>query len=162
MSRDHLVEFRECIEGDIAALAASRATASDIVVLEDILRQAGDCLNQDGHTPYDFIRKDIRLHIALAEIAGNPVFVAVSKMVHETILGLYDRFTFRQRDVLEKNYQDLCALVAVIKGGDTARARELALDHVRRFDRYMQGESKQADMPDMQANHLNERSGPKP
>ncbi len=148
VSFDHLAEFRESIEGDVAAMAARKAAGSDIERLENILAQAEACLRENDRTPYDFIRMDIRLHIALAEIAGNPVFVAVMKMVHETILGFYDRFTFRQRAVLEENYRDLCSLVAVIKAGQPEKARKLALGHVRRFNRHMKDASHTAE------NHL--------
>jgi len=141
VSFDHLAEFRESIEGDVAAMAARKATGSDIERLENIVTRAEACLRENDRTPYDFIRMDIRLHIALAEIAGNPVFVAVMKMVHETILGFYDRFTFRERTVLEENYRDLCSLVAVIKAGQPENARELALGHVRRFNRHMKDAS---------------------
>ncbi len=136
VSLKHLAEFRESIEGDVAALAAARATAPDIERLESLLAQAHSCLRKDM-TPYDFIREDIRLHIALAEITENPVFVAVIKMIHETILGFYDRYTFRRRDVLEENYRDLCALVAAVKAGKPDVARKLALEHVQHFNRYM-------------------------
>jgi DNA-binding FadR family transcriptional regulator len=142
VSFDHLAEFRESIEGDVAALAARRATPSALAHLEEILIQADACLQRDDLIPYNFIRKDIRLHIALAETAGNPVFVAVMKMVHETILGFYDRFTFRRRDVLEENYRDLCALVRAIKAAQPEKARKLALDHVRKFNHYMKAASR--------------------
>ena len=141
VSFDHLAEFRESIEGDVAALASLRATAADVAHLEDILTRAGACLEENDQTPYDFIRMDIRLHIALAKISGNPVFVAVIKMIHETILGFYDRFTFRRRVVLEENFRDLCSIVTVIKAGQAERARELALGHVRRFNQHMKDAS---------------------
>jgi DNA-binding FadR family transcriptional regulator len=141
VSFDHLAEFRESIEGDVAAMAARKAAPSDIARLEDILAQAEACLKEKEHTPYDFIRMDIRLHIALAEITGNPVFVAVMKMIHETILGFYDRFTFRRRVVLEENYRDLCAIVATVKAGQPDKAKKLALSHVRRFNRHMKNAS---------------------
>jgi DNA-binding FadR family transcriptional regulator len=144
VSLDHLAEFRESIEGDVAASAALRAEASDIDQLEEILAQAEACLREDNPIPYDFIRMDIRLHIALAEISGNPIFVAVMKMVHETILGFYDRSTFRRREVLEENYRDLCSLVAAVKSGQPEEARKLALSHVQRFDRHMQTASRTA------------------
>lgn len=138
VSLAHLAEFRESIEGDIAACATSRAGAAEIQRLEDILAQAKACLERADALPHDFIRRDIRLHIALAEISGNPIFLAVTKMMHETILGLYDRFTLRDRDVLEENYRDLCALVAAVKQGQPDKARRLALNHVRRFNRHLQ------------------------
>lgn len=140
VSLDHLTEFRESIEGDVAALASLRAKSTDIEHLENLLARAGAILGESDRTPYDFIRMDIRLHIALAEIAGNPVFVAVTRMVHETILGLYDRFTFRRQAVLEENYRDLQSIVTAVKAGRSEKARELALDHVRRFNQHMKNE----------------------
>lgn len=148
VSPDHLAEFRVSIEGDVAALAATRATKVDIARLEEILQRAEACLGEADGAPYDFIRMDIRMHIALAEISGNPVFVAVMRMVHETILGFYDRFTYRRREVLEENYRDLCSLVAAVKGGQREKARKLALSHVRRFNRHLR------DAPPPSARHL--------
>ena len=147
VSLDHLAEFRETIEGDVASLASLRATAADIARLEEILARAKACLIEDDRTPYDFIRTDIQLHIALAQISGNPVFVAVIRMVHETILGFYDRYTFRRQMVLEENYRDLCSLVAAVKAGQPDEARSLALSHVRRFNRHMKEASHQAPGP---------------
>jgi DNA-binding FadR family transcriptional regulator len=141
VSHEHLVQFRESIEGNVAAAAARRAKASDIERLEGILSQAEVCLKESASVPYDFIQTDIRLHIALAEISGNPIFVAVTKMVHETLLGFYDRFTFRRQEVLEENYHDLCALVSAVKSGRYDDARRLALNHVRRFNRHMQSDA---------------------
>ena len=138
VSREHLAAFRESIEGDIAASAALRAGPDDIQRLEAILAQAGACLANAKALPQDFLRTDIHLHIALAEISGNPIFVAVTKMVHETILGLYDRFTLRSRAVLEENYRDLCVLVTAVKQGQPEEAHRLALQHVRRFSQHMQ------------------------
>jgi len=140
VSLDHLTEFRESIEGDVAALASLRANSTDIEHLEDLLARAEAILGESDRTPYDFIRMDIRLHIALAEIAGNPVFMAVTRMVHETILGLCDRFTFRRQAVLKENYRDLQSIVAAVKAGQAGKARDLALDHVRRFKQHMKNE----------------------
>lgn len=146
VSLGHLAEFRESIEGDIAACAAHRVGTAERRRLDAILEQAGACLEKADALPHDFIRTDIRLHIALAEISGNPIFVAVTKMVHETILGLYDRFTLRSRAVLEENYHDLCALVSAVKKGQPVKARRLAMHHVRRFNQHMQpAEQKSAD-----------------
>lgn len=141
----HLAEFRRSIEGDMTALAAERATDDDRARLEDVLRQAEVCLGQAEPIPYEFIRTDIRMHIALAEASGNPVFIAITRMIHETILGFYDRFTFRRREVLEENYRDLIAIVAAVKAGDADAARQLALDHVGRFHRHLQAGSGTAD-----------------
>lgn len=146
VSLEHLKEFRLSVEGDVTALAARNAQPDDIKRLRRILAQAQDCLHHGQPDARAFIRLDIELHIALAEITGNPVFVAVVKMVHETILGYYDRFTFRRPAVLEENYRDLGAIVAAIEAGEPERACRLAREHVRRFNRHLQEEVK-ADPP---------------
>ena len=138
VSLEHLAEFRESIEGHIAACAARQAGPAEVQRLDAILTQARACLDDADVLPYDFIRTDIRLHIALAEISGNPIFLAVTRMVHETMLGLYDRFTLRRRDVLEENYRDLCNLVDAVRQGQSEQARRLALQHVQRFKRHLQ------------------------
>ncbi len=140
VSLDHLEEFRLCVEGDVTALAARAARPADIAHLQRILVRAGNCLQATPPDAKAFIQVDIELHIALAEITENPVFVAVVKMVHETILGYCDRFTFRRQAALEENYRDLCAVVAAVEKGDAETARRLAREHVRRFNRHIQAE----------------------
>jgi DNA-binding FadR family transcriptional regulator len=141
VSLDHLEEFRLSVEGDVTALAARKARADDIQQLHRILADTRNHLRNGQPDVRAFLKADIDLHIALAEITGNPVFVAVVKMVHETILGYYDRFTFRHPAVLEENYRDLCAIVDAVETGDPDAARRLARQHVQRFNRYMQEES---------------------
>ena len=112
VSPAHLEVFRLCVEGEVAVMAARSAQPEDIARLKGILKRARDCLERSPTDARDLIKVDIDLHIALAEITANPVFVAVVKMVHETILGYYDHFTPRRPAILEENYRDLCAIVA--------------------------------------------------
>ena len=140
VSLEHLEEFRLCVEGEVTALAARSAGPGDIARLQHILEQARDCLGSDRPDAKTFIMVDIRLHVALAEISGNPVFVAVVKMVHETILGYYERYTFRHPAVLQENYEDLQHIVAAVEKGDPDMARRLAREHVRRFNRHIRSE----------------------
>ncbi len=140
VSLTHLEEFRLCVEGDVTALAARSAQPEDIERLKGLLAQARDCLRTTQPDAKAFIQVDIELHIALAEITGNPVFLAVVRMVHETILGYYDHYTFRRLAVLQENYRDLCDIVAAIEAGDAQQARRFAREHVRRFNHHMQEE----------------------
>jgi GntR family transcriptional repressor for pyruvate dehydrogenase complex len=150
VSVDHLAEFRLSVEGDVAALAAERANEADLARLRDMLRQAERHLKAWPARLPEFMQIDIRLHVALAEIAGNPVFVAVLRMVHETLLGLYERFMVHRREILEENYRDLCALVEAVSGGDGGEARRLARQHVTRFQAHIHAEQDaMRDAPDM-------------
>jgi len=140
VSVDHLAEFRLSVEGDVAALAAERAGAADISRLREMLQQAASHLKAWPAQRPEFMQMDIRLHVALAEIAGNPVFVAVLRMVHETLLGLYERFMVHRREILEENYRDLCALVEAVADGKGGEARRLARRHVTRFQEHIHAE----------------------
>ena len=137
VSLDHLTEFREGVEGMVAALAAERASKADIKRLKKLLVTALDRLEDVPDGWMDFIDIDIRLHVAIAEIAGNPIFSAVLHMVHENILGSYERFALRKEENLRENYQDLCAIVSAIESGSVNEARFLAQHHVRKFKEYM-------------------------
>lgn len=139
---DHLAEFREGVEGIVAALAAERAKKADVESLKKIVECAGDVLEAEDLDSAVFVRLDMNLHIALAEIAGNPIYLANLRMVHERILNAYEQFSLRRKPVLEENYQDLCRIVEAIENGKPDQARSLARHHVRRFNRYMKEENR--------------------
>ena len=138
VSLEHLEEFRLSVEGDVTALAARNARPEDVERLRSILAEARSRLREAPPDSSALVQIDIRLHIALAEISGNPVFAAVVKMVHETILGYYDHPAFRRPDVLEENFRDLGAIVDAVAAGDAEKARVLARRHVGRFNRHLQ------------------------
>lgn len=141
---DHLAEFREGVEGLVAALAAERATRKDIERLKGLLAEARDLLDSESPDNAALVRIDMKLHIALAEIAGNPIYLANLQMVHERILGAYEQFSLSRKHVLEENYRDLGDLVDAVELRDTRRARTLARKHVHRFNRYMKEEHQKA------------------
>ena len=137
---DHLAEFREGVEGLVAGLAAERAQKADIERMHKIIDCAGDVLHAEGLDSEAFVRLDMELHIALAEIAGNPIYLANLRMVHERILNAYEQFSLSRKPVLEENYRDLCRIVEAIEKGNAEQSRALAQNHVRRFNRYMKEE----------------------
>lgn len=137
---DHLAEFREGVEGIVAGLAAERATDSDIGCLKALLAEAKEILRSEQPDGEAFARVDMQVHISLAEVAGNPVYLANLQVVHERILGASDRFSLHQKHVLEENYRDLCDIVDAVEKGESTRARSLSQYHVRRFDQFMKQE----------------------
>lgn len=140
VSYDHLAEFREGVEGLVAALAAERAKDEDIRRLKGILAKAGKVLQAKKPDSATFARLDMDLHIALAEIVGNPIYLANLRMIHERILDSYDKFSLRRKEVLEENYEDLGKIVEAVEMRETERVRSLAQNHVRRFNLYMKEE----------------------
>jgi GntR family transcriptional repressor for pyruvate dehydrogenase complex len=142
VSPKHLEEFRHEVEGRVTALAAERATKSDVQRLKNILAEAREQLAKGADGQKDFFRIDVKLHIALAHISRNPLFTAVLQMIHENILGRWLQVYQSSENILMENYDDLRDIVSAVERGEANEARLLAHDHVRRFHRYMRREDR--------------------
>ncbi len=137
ISLTHLAEFREGVEGTVAAVAAERATDKDIVKLEALLTEARTYVNAGAAGWEDFLSVDKQIHQELARITENPIYIFVNKMVHDNIQRYYDDFLPPDEKRLQENYEDLCRIVELVKQGQIADVRLLAQKHVRRFNEYM-------------------------
>ena len=76
----HLVEVREILEPEIAARAATRATAKHLATM----REAVEAMDAAGLDALSFIEADLDFHLALAEAAENPIILTLI----DSIVGL--------------------------------------------------------------------------
>jgi DNA-binding FadR family transcriptional regulator len=137
ISLDHLAEFREGVEGAVAALAAEKAGREDMETLSTLLAEA-EALAVEGPAAWDrFLEVDKTIHQALARIAGNPLYILVHQMVHENIHRYYEDYLAAEDERMTRNAEDLKAIVAAVREGRAEAARAAARDHVRRFGVYM-------------------------
>jgi GntR family transcriptional repressor for pyruvate dehydrogenase complex len=143
VSLHHLAEFREEVEGTVAGLAAKRATSEDIQHLRKLILAAERCWKAGVKNWPEFVRVDEKLHMFISRIAGNPVYEFILRTVHDNIQIYYDRFLPGGVSELNENYHDLTQLVEAVAEGQVERAVELARDHVRRFNRYMENKKRQ-------------------
>ena len=137
VSLNHLAEFREDVEGIVAAHAAKRCTEADISQLKELLNEARKCIDRGTSRRDAFIEIDKQIHMTLAAVAQNPIYISVLHSVHENIHRYYERYLSMAEPELKENYQDLCDLVNLVEKGQADKALELARDHVRRFNQYM-------------------------
>jgi DNA-binding FadR family transcriptional regulator len=136
ISLAHLVEFREDVEGIVAARAAERHTAEDIKALRQLLAQAKTCVDQGISQRIDFLNLDKQIHMNMAVISRNPIYISVLNSIHDNIHRYYDRFLTIEDQELRENYQDLCEIIRAVGNGQADLARKLARNHVLRFSRY--------------------------
>ena len=137
ISLTHLAEFREDVEGNVAAAAAERAAKADVRKLEALLQTAGTHVQKGAAGWHDFLIVDRQIHQELARITGNPIYFFINKMVHDNIQRYYDDFLPPDEGRIKENYADLCNIVELVKTGKAADVRRLAQKHVRRFNEYM-------------------------
>jgi DNA-binding FadR family transcriptional regulator len=137
VSLNHLADFREDVEGIVAAKAARTNTPEHIRDLKSLLAEARECVEQGSSRRNEFIEIDKQIHMNLAEIAGNPIYTTILHSIHENIHRYYDRFLSMEKKELQQNYADLCDIIQAVEIGDEDQAREVAQNHVKRFNRYM-------------------------
>jgi DNA-binding FadR family transcriptional regulator len=140
---NHLAEFRESLEGSVAAQAAERRTAGDVRKLHELLETAHICVDAGRQQRDAFLEVDKQIHMVIAEITRNPIYVSILTSIHDNIHRYYDRFLSMDDRELQENYRDLCDVVAAIEKGATDAARRLAREHVQRFNGHMQRREQQ-------------------
>jgi len=133
-----LAEFREAVEGFIAAKAAQNAKKADLTHLNNLLKSIKNLLDT---SPFDWkavIIKDSEFHLSLSRIVGNRVFESILGTIYENIYKYFDRFLSKRRNLQKKNYQDLCKITKAIEKRDSQRAQSLVEDHVKYFNWMME------------------------
>jgi DNA-binding FadR family transcriptional regulator len=138
VSLQHLSEFRVGVEGRVTALAAARATSADVIRLKSLLEEAREFVDKGSEFQKEFVEVDKQIHLALAEITGNPVYISLHHTVHDNIDQYYEAFLSMKQRELEENFTDLGSIIDAVEKKDVEQARQLAEAHVLRFNHYME------------------------
>ncbi len=137
VSLAELAEFRQGMEGQVAALAAERATAADIEKMKSLLADASACVDAGADAWPRFCRVDRDLHLAIADACGNSVYRLILRMVQDNIQPYYEEHPLRDLRFMRENFQDLTEIVGAIEQRQNTVVQSLMKSHVRRFNRYM-------------------------
>ena len=126
-----VVEVRRALEGEIAALAAQRATPTVVAGLRRALKALDQAVASGG----DGVAEDLAFHRAIAQATGNPQF--------QNLLGFLEQYLreamrvtrgneARRQDFAEAVRSEHHALVDAIAAGDAGAARRAAVRHMQR------------------------------
>ena len=130
----HVVEVRRVLEGEIAALAAERATRTQVAGLRRALKTIDDAAaaGRDG------VDEDLAFHRTIGEATGNPQFSLLIGFL-EQYLRAGMRITrgneARRQDFMDAVRVEHCAIVDAIAARDPARARRCATGHLVHSER---------------------------
>ncbi len=137
VSLAELAEFREGVEGNVAALAAQKATPEDVAELKKMLEIARERMQAGAEAWEKFCEVDNDIHVAIAAASGNSVYRFVLRMVHDNIQRYYEAHPLKDERILKENYDDLCEIIQAIEKKQVTAVKSLVQSHVRRFNRYM-------------------------
>ena len=133
----HVVEVRRVLEGEIAALAAERATRAQVAAMRRAL-VAIDAASAAGH---DGVAEDLEFHRAIGLATGNPQFGLLIGFL-EQYLRQAMRITrgneARRQDFMEAVRVEHRAIVEAIATRDARGARRAATAHLAQGQRRLE------------------------
>ncbi|MGV3570396.1 MAG: FadR/GntR family transcriptional regulator [Ramlibacter sp.] len=127
----HVIEVRRVLEGEIAALAAERATRAQIAELRRSLKaiDKAAALGRDG------VAEDLAFHRAIGNCAGNPQFRLVLGFLEQYLregMRITRGNEARRHDFMQAVQQEHREMVEAIAARDPAAARYHATRHILR------------------------------
>lgn len=128
----HLLEVRRPLEGEIAALAASRISPEQLRTLEGTIVDLEALKTLDRR-----IEADLLFHRTLAEATGNPVFL----LLLDTVAGLLraSRIASIGTHGVAAAVEGHREILKAVAGRDPAGAREAMLRHLKYNEKQLKG-----------------------
>jgi GntR family transcriptional repressor for pyruvate dehydrogenase complex len=127
----HVREVRRALEGEIAFLAAERATRGQIAALRRALVEIDRAVAAGG----DGVAEDMAFHRALAQATANPQFGRLMEFLGQYLhdaMRITRANEARRADFMESVRAEHRAIVEAIEAHDPKAARRRALDHMSR------------------------------
>jgi GntR family transcriptional repressor for pyruvate dehydrogenase complex len=120
----HLLDARRCLEVELTAQTAARRRLEDLLTV----RQALDEMHQTTKQ-IEFLDADVRFHIEIGRIAGNPVL----STIQQTLLGLLRPYLAAlpwSPERRAKTDRSHIAIYQALLDGDPERARAAVNEHL--------------------------------
>jgi len=130
---EQISEFRQDLEGLVTRRAAQQAGSNRMSGVDRLLEKA-EILAREGPTQWDaFMQADRDIHLALAQLAGNPLHLFFLETVHTNFHRYHiNAYLPRNEETIQTTIRELKAIVHAVSRGEAERAESLAREHVRR------------------------------
>jgi DNA-binding FadR family transcriptional regulator len=136
---EQMAQFRQDLEGVVAARAARRSKEANMNPIYQLLEEAARLAQSGEQNWSEFIKVDKKIHLALAEVTGNPLHRFFLEMVHNNIhCYTIDAYLPQTLEIIEICLKDLEDLVEAVSKGKDKLAQTIARQHVERFTVYME------------------------
>ena len=124
-----VVELRRVLEGEMAALAAQRASRSQVTGL----RRAVKAIDEAATAGRDGVDEDLAFHRAIGQATGNLQFGRMLAFLEQYLreaMRVTKGNEARRDDFLQQVHREHLAIVDAIAAGDAGQARRAAVDHL--------------------------------
>lgn len=137
ISLEELAEFREAMEGLVAAKATRKAKKEDLKKLKISLESIREYLDEEELRWDETFKEEGEFHLKLAKIAGNKIFESILFTIYDNFKRYFELSVPKERWILEESYQDLCKILEAMKKRDSQNALRIVQSHIRRFSLVM-------------------------
>ena len=120
-----LMDYRVAVSGAAVGLAAERRSDADLAALEGLVERMAEL---DAFPPYR--RLDHRFHLTVASAARSPRLVAAETAIQVDLAKLL-RLIPESAEMLHVSNEQHRELLAAIRAGAAAQAREVMETHIR-------------------------------
>jgi GntR family transcriptional repressor for pyruvate dehydrogenase complex len=130
----HVVEVRRGLEGEMAALAAERASRAQVATM----RRALKAIDSAAAAGQDGVLEDLAFHRTISEATGNPQFTLLLGFLEQYLregMRITRGNEARRSDFMAAVQSEHLAIVEAIAAGDPERARLVAREHLLRSER---------------------------
>ena len=121
-------QARTVLEGELAALTASRATSEQLEWLRSLAQTLDDSAGSGAGFSV-FLEHDRRLHLALAQLSGNRYLYDALERVWKVNLRLWHLF-FRQHGTRDSHFLPHSDLISALAQADGPGARVAMVSHI--------------------------------
>lgn len=136
VSMENLTEFRIQAEGQVAELAAKRASKDDFKELEKLLSKGKTLLNHDPPLYDEILELESKLHLKLAKFSGNTLYAIILKTIHDLLVMPSYKFEPVDRAYVNRAFSDWEQIIEALLNDRFADVRALVMEHVRFFSDY--------------------------
>lgn len=126
---EQIYEVRSALEIDVAGLAAERASAEEILTMEEEI----SILQQESLQAPEYAKHDFMFHIRLAESTHNPLFLALINSISTvTIRAMNQMYASGRHEITNPNNrtEEHAAIVEHIKKHNIDGARQAMAEHM--------------------------------
>lgn len=127
----HLIEIREMLEPEIAALAANRADEALLAKMQQAIDLMDQALAKDPEDLREFLEADFCFHMCLAEATGNPLVLMIISPVVRLMRDLQRYQLARLEDRGRRSQQNHKRIMSAVLNHDAELARQFMLQHIR-------------------------------
>lgn len=142
----NIFEARNVLEAGVAALAAQRRTAEDLINMKVLLKKMEK--NVENHGKY--IKHEVAFHKAVVDAGNNAVISDLMNKLYKLLIRA--KPAFKGIISIERDYQNHVVIFEYIKKGDPDRAQKAMVDHLKYFEHQLKHKRDFQDLKIYQTN----------